>query len=429
MNQKISLITYGCKMNQAETQKIGEELLRAGYDIVFEEKQGKSDYYLINSCTVTSEAERKIRQFIRKIKRMDINKKIITVGCYSQVDSFALHNAGSDLVLGNLEKKYILDYIEKNGIFVNKAYWLNSKEKIYTSQKIISDKTRAFLPIQEGCNNACSFCKVIFARGTVLRSIKTFKVIELIQSYVENGYKEIVLTGINLGLFGKDHGESLEYLMSQLDKTFNSINIRIRLTSLYPDNLTDKVSEMLAYSNVFEKHIHLSLQHLSDKILKDMGRKYDKNIIISSINKLRDKNNFLSLSADLIVGFPGESDSDFEEIMDFLKHYDFLKIHVFRYSKRPGTKASTFKDQISGNLKKDRLNKIIKISDKSKSSYIDKMIDKNALVISEKTENGFTYGYDQYYIYHKINGVYDVNNILNVKIKNVEDEGVISDVF
>jgi threonylcarbamoyladenosine tRNA methylthiotransferase MtaB len=201
MNKKISFITYGCKLNQSETEKMAEKL-NSNYNITFEEKDGRSDIYVLNTCTVTAEAERKIRQTIRRIKRKNSNIKIIATGCYSHTDAEKLKEIGADLVLGNLEKKYIDQNIEKEGIFVDKAYWLRKQDKIEIPNFPMGNRTRVFLPIEEGCYNACTYCRIIFSRGTKIRSLDKEIIFDKISDFIDQGIKEIVLTGINLGYYG-----------------------------------------------------------------------------------------------------------------------------------------------------------------------------------------------------------------------------------
>jgi threonylcarbamoyladenosine tRNA methylthiotransferase MtaB len=425
MNKKISFITYGCKLNQSETEKMVEKL-NSNYNIRFEEKDGKSDIYILNTCTVTAEAERKIRQTIRRIKRKNSNIKIIATGCYSHTDAEKLKDVGADLVLGNLEKKYIDQNIEKNGIFVDKAYWLRTEDKIEIPDLPMGNRTRVFLPIEEGCYNACTYCRIIFSRGTKIRSLDKEIILDKISDFIDQGIKEIVLTGINLGFYGYRTGYNFKSLLKNIEKNFGDKNIRMRISSLYPDMIDEEFADIVVESNIFENHVHLSLQHVSDNVLENMGRKYRKFDINNAFKNLRKYNDNFSITADIIVGFPGETEEDFQELVNFVKENRLQKVHGFRFSARPHTKAKRLGNQIPGNIKKERNKILSKASEYSSKKYISNMIGKKVRVLVENNNKG----YDEYYINHKINGQNnDENNFKEVIIKKINAEGVVSDVF
>lgn len=432
MSKNVSMITFGCKLNQAETQAMADKLNCIGYNITFDEKNGKNDIYVINTCTVTSEAERKIRQLIRRIKRKNNDVKVIAVGCYVHTDAEKLKDIGADLVLGNLEKKFIDKYINDSGVILNKSYWLKNQDKIITPEKSFDDRTRIFIPIEEGCLNACSYCRIIFSRGTSIRSLPINKVLKAISNYIDLGYKELVLTGINLNQFGFDNAETLTELLEKIEENFGEDDIRIRLTSMYPEYVDKKMVEIIFNSKIFEKHVHLSIQHFSNKILNLMGRKYDKNKIIEAIELFRERDKFFSITSDIIVGFPYEEDEDFQELLNSIKDMKILKVHGFRFSARPGTKASKMKNQVLGNIKKDRIETLNLNSKNISEDYRKELIGKEVTILSEKIDDNYIYGYDEYYIHHKcdfknINPV--KNKFYRVKIQDISDEGVSSYVL
>jgi tRNA A37 methylthiotransferase MiaB len=216
MKERISLITFGCKMNQAESQYISEKLSKE-FDIIFEEKNGKSDAYILNTCSVTSEAERKVRQTIRRIRKSNKNAKIIAIGCYANSDPLELRSIGANLVLGNLEKKDIELYFDKEGVYSEKFFWLQNDTKILVPEESYGNRTRFFLPIEEGCINGCAFCKIRLLRGTKIISLSKKDIINKIQNLINKGYKEIVLTGTNLTCYGLDNSESFEDLLKTVE--------------------------------------------------------------------------------------------------------------------------------------------------------------------------------------------------------------------
>ncbi|ABX30927.1 MiaB-like tRNA modifying enzyme [Petrotoga mobilis SJ95] len=402
MKRKVSFITFGCKMNQAESQAMAEKL-SPHFDIVFEEKMGKSDIYVLNTCAVTSEAERKVRQTIRRLKKSNENSKIIATGCYSVSDPEELKKVGADLVLGNLEKKQIDRLLCEEGIYSDKHFWFhNEKYDILVPNEPYGDRTRIFLPIEEGCINSCTFCKIRFLRGLKIVSLPTEEVIKSIEKFIEKGYKEIVLTGTNLGYYGMDNSETLEELLNQIGKSFADKEIRIRITSLYPEIITDNLSTILNSYPIFEKHIHLSIQHFSDKILQSMHRKYNRKMIYTAIENLRKYDSKFSITCDLIVGFPGEDEEDLRILFDSIEELKVLKVHSFRYSLREGTVAAKMQNQIPGNEKKDRLSQMDKIADLSRKNYLNDMLGSRVKVLTESSSKKGLFGYDEYYIPHNV---------------------------
>ncbi|WGS64752.1 tRNA (N(6)-L-threonylcarbamoyladenosine(37)-C(2))-methylthiotransferase MtaB [Marinitoga aeolica] len=427
--KKIDIITFGCKLNQAESEFIGEKLKNINFDVSYDKKNNNSDYVLINSCTVTSEAERKIKQLIRSIKKNNSNKKVIVVGCYAHTNAEELRNIGADLILGNLEKKYIENYIEKKGIFVDKVYWNKEKERVFIPSKPYNSYSRYFLPIEEGCLEFCSYCRIIFARGNKIRSVEKEDIFNKVDEIYNKGIKEIVFTGINLSYFGYGTDYNLKKLIYDLNEKYSNKEIRFRISSLYPDFIDKNIIKVLNESPIFEKHIHLSLQHVSDNVLRNMGRKYTEKYLYNLFDMIYSINGYFSVSADLIVGFPGENKEDFQKLISFLNKYDFSRVHAFRYSSRPNTKAARMKNQIPGNIKKERMKELQKYINISTNRYLDKLKSKNTKVLIEKISGNESFGYDEYYIYHKIDKKLSDNMFYSVRINNIENTGVISYVL
>ncbi|HHV01064.1 MAG: tRNA (N(6)-L-threonylcarbamoyladenosine(37)-C(2))-methylthiotransferase MtaB [Defluviitoga tunisiensis] len=436
MKERISLITFGCKMNQAESQYISEKLSKE-FDIIFEEKNGKSDAYILNTCSVTSEAERKVRQTIRRIRKSNKNAKIIAIGCYANSDPLELRSIGANLVLGNLEKKDIELYFDKEGVYSEKFFWLQNDTKILVPEESYGNRTRFFLPIEEGCINGCAFCKIRLLRGTKIISLSKKDIINKIQNLINKGYKEIVLTGTNLTCYGLDNSESFEDLLKTIGDTFKDENIRIRLTSLYPNDVSDNLAYILTNYSIFEKHLHLSIQHFSDRILNLMGRNYKRKDILNSIEKLRKLDSKFSITCDLIVGFPSENEEDLKILFDSVKDLKILKVHGFRFSAREGTLAFKMDNQISGSDKKDRMIELTKNAQFSRKEYLSQLVSSEHTVLIEDVKNGYLLGYDEYYIPHKIylkngNCESDFRGIfLKSKIISISEgsEGVISNVL
>lgn len=427
--KKIDIITYGCKLNQSESAFIGEKLEQLNFEVSFDKKDENSDYVLINSCTVTSEAERKIRQYIRSVKRKSKNKKIIVVGCTSHTNIEGLKDAGADLILGNFEKKFIEEYIDKNGIFVDKNYWNNEKDRVFIPNKPYNSYSRFFLPIEEGCLEFCSYCRIIFARGNKIRSISKEEIFDTIDNIIKSNIKEIVLTGINLTYFGHGTDYNLKKLIFDLNNKYENKDIRFRISSLYPDFIDEEIIRLINSSKIFEKHIHLSLQHVSDNILFNMGRKYDEKYLYNLFDMIFSINPIFSISADIIVGFPGESDQDFQKLIDFVNTYPFSRIHAFRYSNRPNTKASRLNNQVPGNVKKERMSEFQIHIQKSMNNYLNSLLNKKSRVLIEKNEKNNSYGYDEFYVYHEIPQKLEKDNFYDVIIDNINKDGVMSNVL
>ncbi len=432
--KNISIVTFGCKMNQAESQAMGEKFLELGFNVSYNKDliEPEEGTVIINSCTVTSEAERKIKQYIRKVKRSYPGIKIIVVGCGAYTMPQAFTEAGADLVLGNHEKKHIQNYITEHGIRADIDYWKKEDDPILVPKESYEGRTRVFFPVQEGCLNSCTYCRIVFARGRKIKSIEKNEVIKIISGYIEKGFKEIVLTGINLSYYGYDNDENLEGLISLIEKKFCSKSVRIRLTSLYPDSVTDGIIDVLTTSSIFEHHIHYSLQHISEDILKKMGRRYTASELFRQAELLRSRDPYFCLTSDIIVGFPGETETDIYKLSEGIKNLDMLKVHVFRFSPRPQTLAASFSDQVLGNDKAERMRFIEKTAYQSREKYLQKFVGIVSDVLVEKdTVAGKTgFGYDQYYVPHhiSISGRHE-NDFLRVRSISFDDKGVKSIVL
>ena len=369
--KKIAFYTLGCKVNQYETQALKEKFVSLGYEIVGE--QEIADVYVINTCTVTGLADRKSRQYIRRIKKNHPQSITAVIGCYAQTRPEEVKAIdGVDIVLGTNEKNNLPNYVE--AFFENrgeqlshiKAYEeLNEYEEtgVITSME---SRTRAYLKIQEGCNQFCSYCIIPVARGSI-RSRRLEEIKKEAENLIAKGFKEIVITGINTALYGAENGlkltgegEEAVFGVEAVIRLLNEIpgEFRIRLGSLEPTVINAAyVKRLLTYEKLCP-HMHLSLQSGSDKILSLMNRHYNREAYQEIVKVLRQHDPGYGLSTDIIVGFPGETENDFNESVDLVEKIGYSKVHVFPYSQREGTRAAGFSDQISPKVKKERAAKL-----------------------------------------------------------------------
>ncbi len=379
----ISLMTLGCKVNQYETEAMSELFANKGYEIL--PSEARADYYVINTCSVTNLGEKKSRQYIRKMKRQNPNAIIAVVGCYSQVATDEVMNIeGVNLVLGTNERSRIVEYMEElepwdKVSYVGDIMQVREFEELQIDH--VTDKTRAFIKIQEGCNQFCSYCIIPYARGPI-RSRQPEQVIKEVKRLVENGFKEIVLTGIHIASYGKDFGNiELIDLLKQVHE-IDGLE-RIRLGSLEPRLLSEDFIKTIQTMEKFCPHFHLSLQSGSDTVLKRMNRKYDAQTYLETVEAIKLAFDAPSFTTDVIVGFPGETDAEFEETMAFVSKVGFAKIHVFQYSPKKGTPAADMGCQVNGDVKHTRSERLIALSDQMEQAYYESLIGKSFTVLIE----------------------------------------------
>lgn len=356
MEQTVAFCTLGCKVNQYETNAMIEQFIKKGYEIVdFEEK---ADIYIINTCTVTNMADRKSRQMLRRVKEINPNGIVVACGCYAQVAKEELEKIPEiDLIYGTNEKNKIADYIENvslgtgtnetsvpfetldNGKVTDVMY---QKEFLDFGTTLYTEKTRAVIKVQDGCDRFCSYCIIPYARGHV-RSRKPESVIEEIEKIAKEGIKEVVITGIHVASYGKDFKENIGLidLLEEINKV-EGIQ-RIRLGSIEPTIITEQFLERLTKLEKICDHFHLSLQSGCDETLKRMNRRYTTEEFKKSTELLKKAYPNVALTTDIIVGFPGETDKEFEKTYKFLKDINFYKMHIFKYSQRKGTKAAVMR--------------------------------------------------------------------------------------
>ena len=424
MQRVVKFITLGCKVNQYETNAMAQKFLEKGYKVIEEEKEQneeKPDICIINTCTVTNMSDRKSRQMLRREKENNKNVIVVAVGCYAQVAKNELNKIPEiDLVLGNNEKvdivKYVEDYINENENNIEIEDVMQSRLFSDFGDITFTEKTRAVVKIQDGCDRFCSYCIIPYARGRV-RSRKPESIISEITKIAEKNIKEVVITGIHIASYGKDFKE--EYKLIDLLEEINKIEgiERIRLGSIEPLLITDEFVERLKKLDKICHHFHLSLQSGCDETLKRMNRRYTTEQFKEIVKRLRNTYSDVNLTTDIIVGFPGETEEEFEKTYKFLDEIKFYKMHIFKYSQRKGTKAAVMQNQIPGDIKELRSRRLIELSNKNEFEINEKYIGKKVEVLFEEEKEGVFKGHTANYIlvYCK-----DEKENLSNKIQGVE---------
>lgn len=414
--KKAAICILGCRVNQSEGESFMEYFKENGYEITeFEEK---ADIYLIHTCTVTSQADSKSRQMIRKARKNNPDAKVIVTGCYAQTEPGKLMGMPEvDLVVGMRDRNIILDLLDKKKTHIVK---LDKAQKFEDMKLATPETTRAFLKIQEGCESFCSYCIIPMARGPI-KSRSTESIIDEIRILTSKNYKEVVLTGIHAGAFGKDTGTDLTQLMKRILKETEVQ--RIRFGSLDPNEINEEFIEVFKDGR-FMPHIHLALQSGSDKVLKRMNRKYDTGMYRKVINELRSiKGDKLSVTTDIMVGFPGETEEEHQESIKFIEEMKLDNLHIFKYSKRKGTRAAAFPDQVDDQVKKKRANDMAALRDRLHNEFLDSLIGKKLSVLVEKTAGSRVEGYGENYVkvvvYDEKNSIKD-NTIIDIVVLSRE---------
>jgi len=427
MKQKnIAYFTLGCKLNFSETSYIAKKLEEEGYNQVsFDET---ADYYLIHTCTVTQAADRKSRQLIRKIGRKNPEAVIVAMGCYAQVKPEELSSIGEvDIILGTAEKFNLGSYLKnfKKGqphtINISPIEEANTFNPAYSG----SDRTRSFLKIQDGCDYTCTYCTIPLARGKS-RSSYIKDIVLQARNIAGKGVKEIILTGVNIGDFGKLTGESFLDLLKELDKV-QGIN-RFRISSIEPNLLEDNIIHFAARSKRIAPHFHIPLQSGSDRILKLMQRRYTTDLFQKRIYSIRKAIPDAGIGVDVITGFPGETDNDFTQTYEFLDQLDISYLHVFTYSDRNNTKAAIMRDKVNPATKEKRSQLLHELSEKKRIAFYSNQTGKIVSVLFEaKKYNGRMTGYTGNYIkVEKTFDIDDVGSVLKVRLMDMNENGNIN---
>lgn len=395
---KVGIYTLGCKVNTYESEVVRQALCKANYDIVdFHEV---ADVYVINTCTVTNTGAAKSRKTIHQAIKRNPDAIIVVMGCLSQTQRDTVEKmTGVDIIIGNENKTRIVDYIEeyrKKKQQLDKVTSLDNCPFEIMELDHFENQTRAFVKIQDGCNNFCSYCIIPYARGNV-RSKPKDLVVEEITRLVQNGFVEVVLTGIHTGHYGSDLGITFVSLLEEILQIKGLKRLRIssiEITEIHDDFLT-----LLDRYPVLVDHMHIPLQAGSDSILKLMNRKYTTQEFYRIIQKIRTVRPDISITTDVIVGFPHETEELFQETYDFIQKVGFSKLHVFPYSPREGTPAAKMKEQINGLIKKERVSRLLSLSKELEMTYMKKFLGQEMEIIPERVHDGIVNGYTGNYLH------------------------------
>lgn len=421
---KVKITTLGCKVNQYESEAILAMLISEGFTEA--EKDEEADVVIVNSCTVTAESDRKVRQTLRRMKKQNPTAVSVLTGCMPQAfPDKMIDFLDADIIIGNKSRKelssHIMNFLSSRQRIIDITQHESGDEFDKMSIDSFSDRTRAFVKIEDGCNRFCSYCIIPYARGRVRsKPIETVK--EEIESLAKNGYKEVVLTGINLSAYGQDFGLDL---CDAVDTACSVDGIdRVRLSSLEPERLSEEVIARMKAQPKLCPQFHLSLQSGCDKTLKAMNRHYtadDYRKIVSDLRKAFDN---CAITTDIMVGFAGENDEDFENSLDFVKEIGFAKMHVFSYSRRAGTAAYDAPNQLTNKVKEERSKKMLSASNEMQKSFFKAMIDKVEPVLFEREIEKNTYeGFTRNYVPVRVSSSCDIHGqILDVRITNFSDD-------
>lgn len=430
--KKVAFYTLGCKVNQYETEAMTELFEKNGYINVNSEEY--ADVYVINTCTVTHMSDRKSRQYIRRMKKKNPNAIIAVVGCYSQVSPEEILDIEEvNLVMGTNDRKTIVENIDNLTVdskvsTVDDIMKVKDFESIEISQT--NGRTRAFIKIQDGCDRYCTYCIIPYARGRI-RSRKMDEIVEEIETLSRNGFKEVVLTGIHVASYGKDLRDGSN-ILTVLKVVHNIDGIeRIRLSSVEPKLFTDEFISEICSLEKLAPHFHLSLQSGSDGVLQRMNRRYSAEEYKRIVEILRDRIPDVSITTDVIVGFPGESNEEFLETLGFLKELKLMHTHIFKYSPRKGTPASIMENQIDSQTKNFRSGVLLNLCTKNFRSFVEKFKDRELRILVEELDNdGYYEGLTDNYIRIKVRSEHDIRGeFVDVRISDIMDDYCIGELI
>ena len=428
---KVALTTLGCKLNFSETSTISRQFLEQGYDVVkFDEI---SDIYIINTCSVTQNADKQFKSLVSKSLKINSNAFIVAIGCYAQLKPEELAKInGVDLVLGSKEKFKILDYL--NDLNKNQLGEIHSCEisetDFYKSSYSIGDRTRSFLKVQDGCDYKCTYCTIPLARG-ISRSDKLSNIISSAESISKSGIKEIVLTGVNIGDYGKGelgqkkHDNTFLELITELDKVDGIA--RIRISSIEPNLLSDEIIHFVANSNKFVPHFHIPLQSGSNNILRLMSRRYKRELYKERVSYIKSLMPNACIGADVIVGFPGESDELFLETYKFIQSLDLSYLHVFSYSERDNTKAVDLMNIVPKQIRSKRSKMLRTLSVKIRRDFYSRQLGtKKNILFESENKKGFIHGFSENYVRVKTPWRKNlVDSIVSYGLKEISEDGFV----
>ena len=419
-NKTFIIKTFGCKLNFSESAAMERLLSERGYCSV-KKTAAQADVYIINSCAVTEITEKKCKQLIHSIKKHYPNAKIVLVGCFSALENASSLASQVDLMLGSGNKMQIINEIDI--LFAedyNPKIIQDGQEEPFFSSYSINERTRSFLKIQDGCDYFCTYCTVPYARGKS-RSDSIENVVKHAKEIVANGVKEIVLSGVNTGDFKTEKGENLFDLLLELEKIADLQ--RLRISSIEPNLLTDNIINLVSSSKKLLPHFHIPLQSGSNAILSKMKRRYSCGLFVDKVRQIKEKMPYACVAADVIVGFPGETDALFEKTYQFINSLPLSMLHVFPYSKRPNTIAANMPDHLTNACKNARSASLIQLSDVKKEIFYNENIRKTRKVLIEsKINENYMSGFTENYIRVRFpyNSLY-INQIKTVKILKIDE--------
>ncbi|MGK0414358.1 MAG: threonylcarbamoyladenosine tRNA methylthiotransferase MtaB [Polaribacter sp.] len=430
-DKKVAFYTLGCKLNFSETSTIARNFVNEGFERVdFEEK---ADIYVINTCSVTDNADKRFKSIVKNALKKNDDAFLIAIGCYAQLKPEELASIdGVDLVLGATEKFNVTSYI--NDLSKNELGEIHSCEisdaDFYVGSYSIGDRTRAFLKVQDGCDYKCTYCTIPLARG-ISRSDTLENVLKNAKEIASKGIKEIVLTGVNIGDYGKGefgnkkHEHTFLDLVKKLDKV-GSIN-RLRISSIEPNLLKDETIDFVSTSNTFVPHFHIPLQSGSDELLKKMKRRYLSNTYTNRVSRIKETMPNACIGVDVIVGFPGETDALFLETYNYLNQLDISYLHVFTYSERPNTEAVNLDGVVSKKVRAKRSKMLRGLSAKKRRSFYEDQLGNNLTVLFEnENKEGYIHGFTENYVKVKTPWHPElVNTLHNITLTKIDDDGLV----
>lgn len=424
--RKVAFYTLGCKVNQYDTEAVLEKFKAADYEIV--DFNDYADVYVVNTCTVTHLSDRKCRQMLRKTKKINENSILVAMGCYAQIAADKIKDQVSeiDIIIGTDKRNQIVEVVD--AVEQDRAETINLVSDIMDVNEFeemtishLGERTRVYIKVQEGCNNYCSYCIIPYTRGKI-RSRKEEQVVEEATKLANLGFKEIILTGIHVLAYGKDLGDT--NLIQLLKRVHEVEGIeRIRMSSIEPVAITEEFIEALKKLPKVCHHFHLSLQSGSDRVLKRMNRKYTTSDYVKSVEDLRALWPDVAITTDIIVGFPGETDEEFEETVAFVEKVKLSQIHIFPFSPREGTPAAKMKEQIAPEIKEIREKALAAREKALRLAYMEQFLGQEVEVLFEKHNDGKVSGYTSNYLRVQVAGDASIENTLQtVCIKKLIDE-------
>ena len=410
------ILTLGCKVNTYESEYVISKLKENNY--IIKDFTDICDVYIINTCTVTNTSDSKSKKMINNAIKRNPDACVVAMGCFIEANK-DYQIEGLDIAIGNKDKSKIIELLDEYFEKKETLKRLYNEEKTVFEDMYITDfpgRTRAFVKIQDGCENFCSYCIIPFVRGKC-RSKELDKVVQEITDLTNNGYQEVVLTGIHTGNYGVDLNTNFAKLLTELVK-IEKLK-RLRISSIEITELTDEVLEVIKDNKVIVDHMHIPLQAGSDEILKLMNRKYDLEYFFNKIKEIRAIRPEISITTDVIVGFPGETEELFQKTIDTCKKLELTKMHVFPYSIRKGTVAETLPNHLDQSIKKDRSRRLLEVSKELEQNYFNKYIGKEVEVLIEEVKDGYSYGHTGNYLYVKINKQLEHNTFVKVTITEI----------